>query len=126
FYRKTVRFYPAVATTLADRFVDKDASVGIWIGIAFATPAFVGRAGLIVDQNGRALRISHFQLYLIERVAMEYVGVANQADSFVFFRFIADDHDAGRAFGVQLGIDLRHRQCAIHGLSARHGNCIVV
>src|SRR3954463_9747717 len=53
-HRNAVRLDAAIAATFTHEFVDDHALVGIGKCLAFAPPAFLRRASLIIDQNRRA------------------------------------------------------------------------
>src|SRR5262249_35534754 len=59
-HRHAVRLHAAIPAALTDERVDDDALVGIRIEPALAPPAFLGRAGLIVDQHAQAFHRSEF------------------------------------------------------------------
>src|SRR5690606_22400326 len=84
FHGQTVGRLGAVTTAFADFRVYEGAQRRVGVGAALATPAFLGRAGLVVDEDGRALQLTQFTLDAIEFIAMVDGRVPVQVHPFVF------------------------------------------
>ncbi len=70
-HRDAVRLHAAIAAALADQLVDDHALVGIGIAAALAAAAFLGGAGLVVEEQRRRPGSSaQFALHGVELVAM--------------------------------------------------------
>jgi hypothetical protein len=79
-----VRLHPAIAAALADIGVDEDALVDIGEGAALAAAAFLGGAGLDVDDGGDAFELLEPFLHrhqVVALVAFEVLGEGDQSIS---------------------------------------------
>src|SRR5260221_8307127 len=68
--RNTVRGLRAVTAALADEIIDEDALRRIRIQAALAAAAFLGGAGLIVDQNGETFDLTQLALNPVQLAPM--------------------------------------------------------
>ncbi|MGF6480660.1 hypothetical protein QFZ91_002823 [Paraburkholderia sp. JPY419] len=90
--------------------------------------AFFGRAGLVVDQHGHAVGVAQLALHgvhfaaMVKRRALRKLAVM----TVVFLGLVADHDEARHAFGFDLSRDLRHRDAAVDGLTARHRDRVVI
>jgi hypothetical protein len=118
---------PQSPQPLADGFVDEQAARRVDHLAALAAAALFGGAGLVVDDGRNAGAFAHVALDGIELVAMPHRNAVRQVRVAVGTGCaVGDDHDVAHAFGMQLVRDLRHRQIAVMGLAAGHGNRVVV
>src|SRR5262249_30208974 len=69
-HRYAVRLHAAVAAAFADELVDDHAAVGIGELAALAAATLLGRAGLVLDQDGAAGNLGELPLHRVEVVAM--------------------------------------------------------
>src|SRR5438552_18618809 len=65
-HRHAVALLRAVAAAFAHRVVDEHALGGIGKSAALAAPAFLGGAGLVVDQHGKARDHAPLAVYCVE------------------------------------------------------------
>ncbi len=125
-HRHAIGLHAAIPAALADELVDDHALIRVRISVALATAALLGRAGLVVDQHSDAGNPGEILLHLHQVVAVmdgEAGGPALVGG--VFLRLVGDHHYAGGAFGRDLARHLRHREPAVIGLAARHGDRVV-
>src|SRR5690606_11061191 len=115
----------AVTTAFADFRVYEGAQRRVGVGAALATPAFLGRAGLVVDEDGRALQLTQFTLDAIEFIAMVDGRVPVQVHPFVFIGFIRHDDHPADPFGRHLGDDHGRGQAVVYRLAARPGDRVI-
>src|SRR5207248_3806972 len=73
-HRKAVRRGRAIAAAFADQIVDHDAFLRVRETAALAAAAFLGGAGLVVDDRGDAAHFAQFALHHIELVAVPHRG----------------------------------------------------
>src|SRR5258708_39301670 len=126
-HRNAIRGLRAIAAAFTDEVVDEDALRRIRIKSPLAAAAFFGGAGLIVDQNGQALDVAQFALNLVQFPAMMNCRTRREIIlPGIFAGIVRDDGDALGAFGPDLMGDLRDGQTALGGVSAGHGDRIVV
>src|ERR1700683_3754209 len=91
-HRHAIGFDAAVAATLADEFVDEDALVGIGIFAALAAATLLGRAGLIIDQHGRAGNLAKLLFDRDEIVARAQGDAGRPIGSrWIFADIVGDD-----------------------------------
>src|SRR5262249_35224809 len=125
-HRYAVRLHAAVAAAFAHELVDDDALVWIRIEPALAAPAFLRRAGLIVDEHAHALERGELALDAQQLVAMMDGQAARPVDvRGIFPRLVGDDDHTLDARGGDLPGDLRHAQPAFIGLAAGHRHRVV-
>src|SRR3546814_8886148 len=85
----------------------------------------LGRAGLVVDENGDARDVAQLALDLVQvRTRMNGDPFAERAGG-ILVRVVRHDYDARRAFCRDLRGDALDRQLAIHRLSTGHGHGVV-
>src|SRR5690606_23344228 len=102
-HRHAVGLDPAVSAALAYQFVDDHAPVRIGIGAALAPPPLLGRAGLVVDENGNALDLAQLSLHRVQLTPVVHRGALGKAHSApIFFGFIRNDSDALHALRPHL------------------------
>jgi hypothetical protein len=110
-HRQAVRLHRAVAAAFADELVDDHALRRILHRAALAAPALLGRAGLVVDDDARALHLAQLALDGVEVVAMAHRHAAGEprldVRGLVLLRLVGDDDDPARALGVELARHLR-------------------
>ena len=125
-HRDAVRHDATVAAAFADKLIDDDALVRIRISAALAPPAFLGRAGLVIDQDGAARCLCELDLHLVELVAV-MDGQAGRPPGirWIFFRLVRHHEHALDAFGRNLARDLRHGKAAVVRLAAGHGHGVI-
>ncbi len=125
-HRHAIRLHAAIPAALADQLIDDDPLVRIRIGVALAAAALLGRAGLIVDQHRDAGNLGEIFLHLHQVVTVMNGEAGRPAlVARIFLRLVGDHHDAGGALGRDLARHLRHREPAVIGLAARHGDRVV-
>src|ERR1019366_6128446 len=103
-----IALHAAVAATFAHEFIDDHAHGGIDQRAALATAPLFGGAGLVVNDDRRALEFSERTLDAIEFIAM-FDGDARwqTRDADVFFRLVGHDGDFCRALGAHAQRDLQ-------------------
>src|SRR5581483_12332160 len=94
-HRHAIRLYAAIAASLADELVDDDALVGIGKLAAFPPAALLGRASLVVDQDGDARRRRELPLHFIQIVAVMDFQARGPMDGLrIFLRLVGHELDA--------------------------------
>ena len=124
--RHAFRLDGAIAAALADRLVDDDADVGVGQPAALAPAAFLGGAGLFVDDRGRAGDIAQLGLDPGEVVAMIGPHARRQIARAVGRRIFADDNDPDHPFGEQLRRHPADADRSVDGLPPGHRDGVVV
>src|ERR1700682_5016198 len=115
------------AAAFAHQIVDEDALRWIRIQPPLAAAAFLGGACLIVDQDGKTADFTQLALNPVHLPAMMDRGSLWKITSAgIFAGIVRDDRNALRAFSPNLMGNLRDGQTALGGLSAGHGDRIVV
>src|SRR5690606_37851032 len=126
-YRQAVGFLSAIATTFAYGGVDEHALGRVFQLAALAAAAFLGGAGLVVNDHRDALELAQLALHGIQLAAVMEAGVRREAVAAgVLVRLVADDGDALDALVMHLAAELVDAQFAVDGLAAGHGHRIVV
>ena len=117
----------AVAAALAHRLVDEGALRRVGIEAALAAAAFLGGAGLVVDEDGGASIFAQLPLHRVEVVAVGDGDARGEGGpGAVFLRLVGDHHDPRHALGGDLAGDHRHVERAVHRLAAGHRHRVVV
>src|SRR5262249_36445105 len=124
--RDAARLLGAVTTALAYGFIDENSRGRVGIAAALAATTLLGRAGLIVNEDGESRDGAKLALHGIQPVAVVDVDAFGEFGAAIFTRLVGDDHHFLCAFGQDLLRDLQHGWPAFHGLSSGHGNSIVV
>ena len=125
--RHAVRLDRAVAAAFAHPLVDEDALRRIVEFATLAAAAFLGGAGLVVDQHRHALPLAQVALDPVEIVAVVEGDARREMHrGRILVRLVGDDNDLLRALGIDLERDVGHRRLAFHGLSAGHRHGVVV
>ena len=126
-HREAVGLYPAIAAAFAHGLVDVEAAGRVDHLAALAATTLFGSAGLVVDDGGDTGAFAHVALDRIEFIAMSDRHTVRQIRVAVGARrTVGDDDDVMHSFRVQLRRNLGHREVAVHGLAAGHGNGVVV
>ena len=122
-----IRGRAAITTALAHQFVDDDARVGIRKKAALAQPALLGRAGLVIDEDGDALGLGQLALHLVQHIAMMDGEARRPGDRRrIFGRLVGDKGDFLHALGRHLIHDGFDGEFALVLLAAGHGDDAVV
>ena len=125
--RQAVALGPAVAAALAHRLVDEDPLGRGGDHTPLAVPALLGRAALVVDENGHAGGVAQGPLGLLQPVPGPYVGAGGEARAGAEpVGVVAAHHDPRRPLGGQGGGQLGHVHGPGHGLAPGHGHRPVV
>ena len=90
--------HATVATTFTYQIVDQHAHRRIDHGSALAAAALFCGTGLVIDDDGTTLDLTHFALHLIEQSAVVDIDVGHQVCAIVFFWLIGNDSNALGAF----------------------------
>src|SRR5690606_13434180 len=94
-YRQAVGFLSAIATALAYGGVDEHALGRVFQLAALAAAAFLGGAGLVVNDHRDALELAQLALHGIQLAAVMETGVGRETGAAgVFIRLVTDDGDA--------------------------------
>src|SRR5690606_20997082 len=126
-YRQAVGFLSAIATTFAYGGVDEHALGRVFQLAALAAAAFLGGAGLVVNDHRDALELAQLALHGIQLAAVMETGVGRETGAAgVFIRLVTDDGDALDALIGHLPAELIDTQFAVDGLATGHGHRIVV
>ena len=125
-HRDAIRFHAAIAAAFADEIVDHHALVGIGESAALAAAAFLGGAGLVIDEDAHAGHGGELALQRVEFVAVMHSQSARPIGALGVFprRVGGNDHAAG-AFGSDLARDLIDGEAAVIGLAAGHRHRVV-
>ena len=125
-HRDAVRFHAAVAAAFADEIVDHHALVGIGESAALAAAAFLGGAGLVINENAHARHGGELALQRVEFVAVMHRQSARPVGApGVFPRLVGGNDHAAGAFGRYLTGDLIDGEAAVIGLAAGHRHRVV-
>ena len=84
---------------------------------------------MVVNDDRRALDLTHFALDAVQFVAVEHAHPFGQSHAIVFFGLIGHHVDALCAFGPHAHGDLHHAvafRALAHLLATGHGHCVVV
>ncbi len=138
-HAQAVALHAAIATALADALVDHGTLVGVGHQAALAAAAFLGGAGLVIDDRGHALGVAAFALHAIKLVAVQHRHVGRQRQRHAAERgvvrarvlggLIRHDEELAHPLAAQAVHDLQHRVPLgplAHGLAAGHGHRVVV
>src|SRR6516164_6401059 len=107
--RDAARLFRAVAAALAHGLVDEDALWRVRKAAALAAPALLGRAGLIVDEDGETGRCAQLPLHAIQPVAvMDLDAFGKVRARAVPGGLVGDDDHASCTLGQDLARDRRH------------------
>ena len=125
-HRQAVGFGVAVAASLADQVVDQHPARRIDHLAALAPPAFLCRAGLVVDHDGHAADRAQFLLHPVQRLPVLDLRARRQAAmGRVLLRLVAHDDDFLHALRMHLQGDRLRRQRAVQRLATGHGDRVV-
>src|SRR5690606_23822848 len=117
-HRQAVGFLATVAATLAHGGVDEHALGRVFQLAALAAAAFLGGAGLVVNDHRDALALPQLALHGIQLAAVMEAGVRREAVAAgVLVRLVADDGDALDALVGHLPAELIDAQLAVDGLA---------
>ena len=126
-HRDAERFLAAVAAAFADQGVDEHAFLRILELATLAPAAFLGRAGLVVDQHADAFDLAQALGHGIEFVARDELDVAGKQFTLGPLLDLVAHHDDGvHALGAHLVGDIGHGQRAVDRLAAGHRDGVVV
>ena len=126
-HRQAVRLLRAIAAAFADLLVDHHPLRRIDHDLALPAAALLGGAGLVVDQDAGALDLAKLALDAVQIVAMlDPHSSGKPGRPGILLRLVRDDDDARSPFRRELATDHRHRQRAVMGLTAGHGDRVVV
>src|SRR5690606_23677257 len=126
-HRHAETLLPAVAAALADQGVDEDALGRVRHFPALAPAALFGGAGLVEDQNARALDLAQAVLHRVELAPVLELGAGGEDRAVApLADVVADQDDRVHALAAHLVGDLRHAQHAVHRLPAGHRDRVVV
>src|ERR1019366_993347 len=127
--RQAVALYRAIAAAFADKLVDDHAPGRIFHRAALPAPALLGRAGLVVDDDGATRQLAQLLLDAVEVVAVVDSNARGQARPgvvlVVLLGLVGDDDDLLRALGIELARHLGHLQRAVDRLAAGHRHGVV-
>src|SRR5882724_11347777 len=124
--RQAVRGLRAVSATLTNKVVDEDPLGRIGESAALAAAAFLGSAGLVVDDCGDPGDLPQFALNRIELVTVAHYSPTPEIDARrVFLWLVGNDDNAPNPFGCKLSGQHRHSQTAIDRLTAGHRHGVV-
>ena len=125
-HRQAVRSVRAIAAAFADQVVDEDPLGRIGEAAALAAAAFLGGAGLVVDNRADPGDLAQFALHHVEIVAVAHAHAAREIGARrVFVGLVGDDDDGTDPFGSELAGQYRHGQPAIDRLAAGHRHGVV-
>ena len=116
----------AVATALADPFVDDDPEVGGGELAATTGTSVLGRARLVVDQHRRARDRGEHLLRFVETGAVPHVDALGELVVVVAVEVVGGDDHLADAFEQHHLRDLRHADSADGVLAAGHRDRAVV
>ena len=125
-HRQAARLLAAVAAALAHALVDPDALGRLGLLAALARAALLGGALLVVDQHGHALDLRQLLLGRQQLRALAQLGDRRKRHALVAARVLGGDDDAAHALELEPAREVGHRQLALDGLAAGHGDVLVV
>ncbi len=127
-HAQAVAGHAAVAAALADALVDEHAPGRLGQQALLAPAAQLGRAGLVVDQQGHAGHFAQFALHRVELAAVVKARAARKLGgaAAVLGDVVADHGDAPGALGLDLARDLGHAELAVDRLATGHRDRVVV
>jgi hypothetical protein len=106
-HRQAVGLHATVSAPFTDRCVDEHPPGRIGELATLAPAAFLGGAGLVIDQDRHAGMIAQFALHGIELIAMMNRRIRGEVrDLSIFFRIVGDNDDPLDAFRRQLTTQL--------------------
>ena len=91
-HRQAVGFFTAVAASLAHQLIDHHAFGRVDQRAALAPAALFRGAGLVVDDDGRALDLAQLALYGVQLIAVVHGHAFGQRDTVVFFGLVGHHH----------------------------------
>ena len=121
--------HTAVATAFTHQLIDNHALGRVYQAAAFAPAAFLGSAGLVVNDDGGAFDLAKLALNTVKLVAVLHAHAVGQLHPFVFIRLVGHHNDLNRAFGTHALGNLHHGmafRALPHLLAAGHGDGVVV
>ncbi|OPZ02648.1 MAG: hypothetical protein BWZ09_02526 [Alphaproteobacteria bacterium ADurb.BinA305] len=124
-----VALHAAVAAAFADQLVDDDARRRRGQLAALPAPAFLGGAGLVVEDGGGAGDLAELALHAVQFVAVVHRHAGRQRHAGVLLGLVADDAKARHALADHARHDLQHRVplgSLADLLTAGHGHRVVV
>src|SRR4051812_13908540 len=120
-HRDAVRGLRAVAAAFADQLVDESALGGIRIEPALAAAGLFRGAGLVVDDDRKALDVAQLTLHGVEVASvMEGRALREVIAVWILARIVRDDREALDALGPDLMRDLGDVEAALGRLTAGH------
>ena len=107
--------------------VDERSLGGIRVQVALAPATLLSGTGLVINQYRAARNIAQLSLHLVQlRAVVEAYVIREQfLMAIVLFGLITEHHNPTHTFSRNLLRYHRHRNLAIHGLTAGHGHCVI-